>query len=123
MKTLILRLLLLVAGIFSLSIPFPAHGKESDKEKIETLRTALQSASGTSKPVTIEATFDKALQLINLATKTVPEDDRFEYAGKTFLFRDDGPGKETSYILHEETQVRIILFEPAAKTRKHKNRS
>lgn len=118
MKTLILRLLLLTAGIFCLGSTSPVHGKDSDKEKIETLRTALQSASGTSKPVTIDATFDKALQLINLATKTIPQDDRFGYEGKTFLFRDDGAGKETSYILYEKARVKVVLFEPAAKDKK-----
>lgn len=118
MKTLILRLLLLAAGIFCLGCTSPTHGKDGDKEKIETIRKSLKSASGESKPVTIDATFDEALQLIMLATQQVFENDRFEYDGKTFLFKDDGADKETSYILYEKKQIKIVLFDPDAKDKK-----
>ncbi len=117
MKTLISHLMLLITGILSLNCGTPDYSRTIDKKNVETLRTTLEEATEKSKPVTIEATFDEALQLIELATGTVPDPDdgRFRYAGKTFLFKDDGPGKERSRILYENSEPAIILFVPETK--------
>ncbi|WP_298061925.1 hypothetical protein [uncultured Rikenella sp.] len=116
MKTLISHLMLLVTGILCLNCGTPAHSRTIDKKTVETLRTTLEEATEKSKPVTIEATFDEALQLIELATGTVPDPDgRFRYAEKTFRFKDDGPGKESSHILYENSETAIILFVPETK--------
>lgn len=110
MKTFISRLLLLAAGVLCLSCGTPAQGKTIDKEKVEALQKALKAATGESEPVTIDAKFDEALQLIIVATKEVPQNDRFDYDGKTFIFKDDGAGIESSHILYGENKV--VLFIP-----------
>lgn len=118
MKTFISRLLLLAAGVLCLSCTSPVHGKDGDKEKIETLQKALTDATEDSKPVTIEATFDEACDLIqNLPPKKTSYDEDnsliFNYKEKSFVLKDDGEGIESSHILYGKTKV--VLFVPKAK--------
>lgn len=118
MKTFISRLLLLAAGVLCLSCGTPAQGKTIDKEKVEALQKALNAATEKSKPVMIEAEFNEAIDLIGVAIKPaeprLDEDNNliFDYAGKSFVLKDDGEGKESSHILYGKNKV--VLFIPKA---------
>ena len=122
MKTLILRLLLLVSGIFCLGCTSPAHGQSGDEDKIKILREALENASDKSETVTLKADFTDALNLVQLAINPeVPKHDEdnnliFDYEGKSFVLKDDGADKETSHILYGK--IKVVLFDPAAKDKK-----
>lgn len=119
MKTFISRLLLLAAGILCLSCGTSAKGNTIDKEKIEALQRALKNASEKSKPATIEAAFNEAISLVEIAIKPAkPQLDEynnltFDYADKSFVLKDDGKGAETSHILYGKTK--IVLFVLKAK--------
>lgn len=118
MKTFISRLLLLAASLLCLNSGMPATGRDADKEKIETLRKALKrEIAEQTEPETIPATFDEAIILIlNLKPKKVKYDDRknltFEYAGKSFVLRDDGDGTERSHIRDKKSDRKAVLFVP-----------
>lgn len=120
MKNLIQRLLLLAAGILCLSCGAPTQDGAITKEKIETLRTALKAVSEKFEPITVEASFDEAEELIqNLKPQETGLDPdtnlRFRYDDKWFVHKDDGPGKESSYILYEESKTKVVLFVPKSK--------
>lgn len=119
MKTFISRLMLLATGILCLSCKTPVHSRTIDKEKIETLQMALKTASEKSKPVTIEAAYNEAGDLIQFLTKEVETDTdynlRFKYADKWFILKDDGAGKESSHIVYENAKTKIVLFVPEIK--------
>lgn len=119
MKTFISRLLLLAAGILCLNFGTPAQSATLSKEKIEMLQNALKTASEKSKPVTIPATFDEAVNLIQSikpqATGVDPDQNlRFQYADKWFVHKDDGAGQKSSKIFYEVPQsqkrVEIVRF-------------
>lgn len=120
MKTFISRLLLLAAGILCLNCGTPAAGRDTTPERIETLRDALRGEiTEKTKPVTIRAAFDEAMQLVmDLKPDKMNRDQEdnltFRYAGKNFVLQDDGAGKETSHILHRDLQVIVVRFDPGA---------
>lgn len=118
MKKSIFRLLLLATSILCLGCSVPVQSKTISKEKIETLREALMTASERSKPVTIEATYDEALNLLqDLKVQKTKYDKNmnliFQYADKWFVLEDDEAGKESSHILYGKTKV--VLFVPETK--------
>ncbi|MCC8062241.1 MAG: hypothetical protein LIO68_03225, partial [Rikenellaceae bacterium] len=89
------------------------------KEKLEIVQNALSTASEKSKPVTIPATFDEAVNLIQSikpqATGVDPDQNlRFQYADKWFVHKDDGAGQKSSKIFYEVPQsqkrVEIVRF-------------
>lgn len=120
MKTFISRLLLLAAGILCLNCGTPTAGRNTTPERIETLRDALRGEiTGKTKPITIRAAFDEAMQLImNLKPDETGYDREknltFRYADKDFVLQDDGAGKEASHILHRDLQVIVVRFDPGA---------
>lgn len=120
MKTFISRLLLLAAGILCLNCGTPAAGRDTTPERIETLRDALRGEiTEKTKPVTIRAAFDEAMQLVmNLKPDEMDLGQEnnltFRYAGKDFVLQDDGAGKETSHIQHRDLQVIVVRFDPDA---------
>lgn len=118
MKKSIFRLLLLATSILFLGCSAPVQSKTISKEKIETLREALIAASERSNPVTIEAAYDEALNIVQALKPQETEYDKnmnlkFQYADKWFVLEDDEAGKESSFILYGKTKV--VLFVPETK--------
>lgn len=118
MKNSIFRLLLLATSILCLGCSVTAQSKTISKEKIETLREALIAASERSEPVTIEAAYDDALNIVQALKPQETEYDKnmnlkFQYSDKWFVLEDDEAGKESSFILYGKTKV--VLFVPETK--------
>ena len=130
MKNLTSRLLLLLAtGIFCLGCGTPVQSQRIDAEKVKTLQNTLKAASERSEPVTIEATYGEALNLVQALKPEVieptPDNNlRFKYAGKWFVLKEDSPGNDSSHILYETEaakpvktakEVKVVVFDPKAK--------